>query len=133
MGKHGTYHLSLGQVVKCWVLAVMFIAGYQKCLTLSCTPHWVSAFVTGVSLSYTGLMKLKTRKLSAKCIYLFIYSLSFVDMEIQGDTHGLLIHLQMAEIGVHKGLNEKETLRKALCNNKNNYTSKLANIKDTLN
>ena len=33
MGKHNTCHLTLGQVVKCWVLGVKFIARYWKCLS----------------------------------------------------------------------------------------------------
>ena len=86
-----------------------------------------------VSLSCTGPMELKTPALSARCIYLFTYSLRLVDMGIQGDTHGLLIHWQMAETSVNKGLSEKETLRKGLCNNKNNYKSTLTNINETLN
>ena len=52
-------------------------------------------------------MELKTPTLLARCIFLFIYSLQPADMGIQGDTHGLLIHWQIAETGVNNGLREK--------------------------
>ena len=69
MGKHGTYHLNLVQVVKCWVPAVMFIAGYWKCLT-TMGSTMVANFCCGyLSLSFTGPRELKTPTPSARCIY----------------------------------------------------------------
>ena len=62
-------------MVECWVLVVMFIAGYWKCIT-AMGPTLDANFCCGyVSLLCTGPMELKTPTLSVRCIYWFIYCL----------------------------------------------------------
>ena len=81
LGKHGTYCLTLGWAVDCWMLAgmiagywvswwiwvVVLMPGYWKCLA-TVAPHLVPCFVTVFSLLCTVPTELKTQTLSTRCL-----------------------------------------------------------------
>ena len=90
MGKHSAYHLMLGQVVKHWMLTMMLIAGYWKCLATMGSTVGANFCHGYVSLLGTESMELKIPALSV-VMYILIYLLPLTHR--QGDTrrHSLVI------------------------------------------
>ena len=65
MEKHDVYHLTLGQEVKCWALAVMFISGY-----------WVSSWMLSVMMIagyWNCLATMVPHSASNFVIHMFLY------------------------------------------------------------
>ena len=121
MGQYSTYHLTLGWVIECWMLAGMLIAGYWKCHATT-GPTLGTNFCHGyVSLSYTGPTELKTPTLSA-VIYILIYLLPLTYR--LGDTRRHSLVTDTLTNGrkrcKHRTQWERRSLEKGLCTNENN-------------
>ena len=88
--KHITYCLILGQAVKCWMLAVILVAGYWKCLTTMGSTLGAIFCHGYVSVLCTGPTKVKTLTLSS-VMYILIYLLPLTHRQGNTRRHSLAI------------------------------------------